>query len=206
MKKIFTAALALITAAALSACSQNTDSTQSSQTASENALSADGSSSAENSSLDEKQKDEQGDGEELYSFKAGDNEVRLILQRKYSEGSEAYHGQFALKTASSSESLTTPMTSETGCTVSKTPSDSFQTEKISVGGKQYDLVIFKSDKSLEQRLATCYVIDESGKIIILANVFPIITGDITTDGEYIVFSAEERYTVDIENNALVKAE
>ena len=68
------------------------------------------------------------------------------------------------------------------------------------------MVIFKSDKSLEQRLATCYVIDESGKIIILANVFPIITGDITTDGEYIVFSAEERYTVDIENNALVKAE
>lgn len=195
MKKLFSILAALtIISAAFSGCSSGT--TDSSATDSN--INSTSSGKLEETS-------EFTDDMIYFRFKAGEHDVQVIVPDKKESDGGVYTTRCVIKTDKNTADLASPMANNSGIFISSSQKESFQTEKLTVDTSEYDLVIFKSDKSQSDSFATCYVINKDGEISRLDNEYPKISGDITVDGDTIIFSEDVKYTVDIDANKLVKA-
>lgn len=195
MKKALILVLAII-ALSISGCSDKA-------TSSGTDPSSQSSVSDSNASFTSEASNKKGSGKEIYTVCAGDNIISVVCIKQQSSDENYYKGNFELKLNDSSAILTTPMTSETGISVSTVPEESFETFKATVNNKTYDFIIFKSIVNNGQQFATCYIIDDSG-IHLFENEFPTISGDITVTGNKLIFSDSEKYMIDIENYRLLK--
>lgn len=190
-KKIISTSLAILMALSLTACGTATSSTPTSSAVT--TTSADASKNPSKS--DELSK-------EIYTFKAGKYDVKLIETKEFSSENDTLKGSFNLTTDKGSTALATPSTSETGISLnSKDFGSHFEILTLTKSDKTTQpLIIFKSlPIGNDLPFATFYTIDTNGIPQIFSSVFPEITGEITVDGLTCSIKGKDtKYTFNLE--------